>query len=487
MRRVTRPVLLALLVLAIGVAVAILATSSGCPGPRPIGVQGDGLTRATEPAEGPAAGLTRPPPSVLAPAPGPGGARLPNPRDSGDVAATATDATRTPRTVRILGPDGAIVPFARVGVLLPRPASERMLGTVRFESFLDVTDGVFVRLDPERSGTTYVVFDAAATRDAPPFGHAVARFRPDAATPIDAEVRLVAGLTIEGRVEDGEGRGLDGIVVRAHPVEAQQMRPELPPTLPLVLAEARCDVSGRFVLRGLGADPVLVVARTLGMLVEPDASAIVPGGARDVRLVLRAGREVRVTVLDPAGRPLVGALVATGAPGTRTAAGGLRVGARSVPGAAPARTGAPPAGGGMTFTNREGVALLVGLDPSADVTLRVTPGPTRSDLRPIVLPRWRPADSTLRLEAALRLRGRVLLPDGSSAPPALIEQFDGARWVKVGSTRKDGTFELEGLPSGPWTLRAVLFASTRVGPEVVVADESIEVRLVFPEAAPGPR
>jgi hypothetical protein len=40
-----------------------------------------------------------------------------------------------PRTVRIVGPDGAIVPFARVGVLLPRPAAERMLGTVRFESF----------------------------------------------------------------------------------------------------------------------------------------------------------------------------------------------------------------------------------------------------------------------------------------------------------------------------------------------------------------
>jgi hypothetical protein len=222
-----------------------------------------------------------------------------------------------------------------------------------------------------------------------------------------------------------------------------------PPTLPLVLAEASLRRLGTFRLRSLGADPVLVFARTLGMLVEPDASAIVPGGARDVRLVLRAGREVRVTVLDPAGRPLVGALVATGAPGTRTAAGGLRVGARSVPGAPPARTGAPPAVGGMTFTNREGVALLVGLDPSADVTLRVTPGPTRSDLRPIVLPRWRPADSTLRLEPALRLRGRVLLPDGNSAPPALIEQFDGARWVKVGSTRKDGTFELLGMASGP--------------------------------------
>jgi len=477
-RRVNRSVCLILLAIAIGMAVTILRGNPGGGGGAGDGADHDGVAMD-------AASAIAPPP-VLASAPR---------ADPSSPSPTPTSPTtlpaplgRAPRTVRILGPDGAPVPFARVGVLLPRPPAEvAKLGAMRLESFLDVTNGRFERRDPERPGTTYVVLGAAASADAPPLGYAPARVRPDSSTPHESEVRLEPGLTIEGRVVDGEGRGIDGILVEAYPVEARQDRPGVPPRIPLVLGEAHSDTYGAFVLRAMGTDPVLVVARTQGMLLEPGSEATVAGGARDVRLVLRAGREVRITVLDPDGRPIEGARVFAIATESRMGTGGVRMGAGSAPGATGADRGRPPAGMAFTFSNGDGVALLVGLDPTEEWALDVYAGPSRQGLLPTNLPRWRPADSTIRLEAAHALRGRVTLPDGSLGPTASIERFDGTRWEKVGSTGKDGGFELRGLPAGPWTLRAALFASTRVGPEAVVADETTEARLVLPEAAPAPK
>ncbi len=476
MRRVNRSLRLALLAIAIGIVVTILLGNPGGGGGA-----GDG---AGPDAVGTDAASAIAPPTVLTSAPR---------ADAPSPAATPTPPTtippplgRSPRTVRILGPDGAPVPFARVGVLLPRPPAEvAKLGAMRIEAFIDVTNGRFERRDPERPGTTYVVLGAAASADAPPLDYAPARVRPDASTPHESEVRLEPGLTIEGRVVDGGGRGIDGILVEAYPVEARQDRPGTPPRIPLVLAEAHSDAYGAFVLRAMGNAPVLVVARTQGMLLEPGSEATVAGGARDVQLVLRAGREVRITVLDPDGRPIAGARVFTSAADSRMSRGLVRVGRVSGSGAPPGDRGRPPAGIGLTFSNGDGVALLVGLDPYEEVALDVSAGPLRPGLLPVRLPRWRPADSTIRLEAAHVLRGRVTLPDGSLGPTASIERFDGTRWERVGSTGKDGGFELRGLPAGPWTLRAALFASTRVGPEVVVADETTEVRLVLPEAEPA--
>ena len=476
MRRVNRSVWLILLAIAIGIAVTILRGNPGGGGGAGDGADHDAV--ATD-----AASAIAPPP-VLASAPRAEPTSTSATR--GPPATSLASLGRPPRTVRIVGPDGAPIAFARVGVLLPRPPAEvAKFGAVRLESFLDVTNGRFERRDPERPGTTYVVLGAAGSADAAPLGYAPARVRPDASTPHESEVRLVPGLTIEGRVVDGEGRGIDGILVEAYPVEARQDRPGTPPRIPLVLAEAHSDAYGAFVLRAMGTDPVLVVARTQGMLLEPGSEATVAGGARDVHLVLRAGREVRITVLDPDGRPIAGALVLTRAADSRRGGGDVRMGRDSAPEAPPGDRGRHPAGTGLTFSNGDGVALLVGLDPSEEVALDVYAGPSRRGLLGTHLPRWRPADSTIRLEAAHVLRGRVTLPDGSLGPTASIERFDGTRWEKMGSTGKDGGFELQGLSAGPWTLRAALFASTRVGPEVVVADETTEVRLVLPEAAPA--
>ena len=124
----------------------------------------------------------------------------------------------------------------------------------------------------------------------------------------------------------------------------------------------------------------------------------------------------------------------------------------------------------------------------AETTLRVSPPFARADLRPTALSAWKPADVTVRLERGYHLKGRIVGPDGSQGVAGFVQHLVGTEWKPVAGARRDGAFELRGMPEGPWTLRASGLAGTSPkGPQVVVTDESAEVRLVLPteSATPG--
>ncbi len=358
-------------------------------------------------------------------------------------------------TVRVLGPDGKPVPFARVAVLLAQAPERGPTGAAGFGGFADFEDGLFYRGGPERTGTTYLVFAAAPSPSGTRLGYAPARFVAEKPADGQVELRLEVGPTIEGRVEDEDGKGVAGIPVEAYPPEAVVGKAGTSPQLPLHLDEAVSDPSGAFVLRGVGTGPVLVVAHGQPPFVRAGPSTTVPGGARAVRLVLRKGVEARVTVLDPAGQPVAKATVDAGIP--------------------------------FLKTNDEGVLVLTGLDPAADTILRVSPPLSRADLRPTALSPWKPADVTVRLERGHHLKGRIVGPDGTAGVPGTVQHLVGTDWKPVAGTQRDGTFELRGMPEGPWTLRASGFTpDSPKGPQVVVRDESTEVRLVLPAAPAWP-
>gem|GEM_PF-4672261 len=196
-----------------------------------------------------------------------------------------------------------------------------------------------------------------------------------------------------------------------------------------------------------------------------EAPAPVSPPRRVVRLDLRGNRrvsfpepghvkgehETRIRVLDPRGRPV--ALASVRRPTESTS------------------------------TDDEGLAIFVGLDPRAEFALAVEPRPSDPRCRAVLLPRWRPADSTIQLEADRPVPGRVLSPDGSRGPAAVIERFEGPRWWQAGLTTPDGSFVLRGLPSPPWTLRARISGTSLASPDLRVDDESAEMRLVL--ADPG--
>ena len=214
-------------------------------------------------------------------------------------------------TVRVLGPDGKPVPFARVAVLLPNAPERGPRGAGGFGGFADFADGMFHRGGQETPGTTYLVFAAAPSPGGTRLGYGPARFVAEKPADGQVDLRLEVGPTIEGRVEDEGGNGLAGIPVEAYAPEAL-LGGGTVPQLPLHLDETVTDASGAFVLRGVGAGPVVVVAHGPPPFVKAVPPASVPGGARGVRFVLRKGVDVRVTVLDATGKPVAQATVLAG-------------------------------------------------------------------------------------------------------------------------------------------------------------------------------
>ncbi len=359
-------------------------------------------------------------------------------------------------TVRVLGPDGRPVPFAQVAVLLP-PSPERGPPAAGFAGFAEFEDGTFHRGTPEAVGTTYLVFAAAPSPGGARLGYGPGRFVAEKPADGQVELRLDVGPTLEGRVEDEGGNGVAGVPVEAYSREAV-VGGRSTPQLPFALDATVTDASGAFVLRGVDTGPGIVVAHGTSGFVRSVPPATVPGGARGVRFVLRKGVEARVLVLDPSGVPVAKASVDAG----------------------------------VTFplpqTDDDGVLVLTGLDPLASPPLRVTPPFSRADLLPWSLQAWRPADVTVRLGRGHHVKGRIVGPDGTSGVVGVVQRRGETGWTPLAASQRDGTFELRGLGEGPWTLRAAgLAAASPTGPEVVVTDETAEVRLVLPEAAPGPK
>ena len=107
------------------------------------------------------------------------------------------------------------------------------------------------------------------------------------------------GRTIAGVVVDASGAPVAGVTLAARPISGSA-----------TLSAAVSDAQGRFLLRGLVAGPMHVVPIKHGRRTMPDAPVAVTVGSSDVadlRVALAATGEVRGALLDPQGRPIVGA------------------------------------------------------------------------------------------------------------------------------------------------------------------------------------
>lgn len=149
------------------------------------------------------------------------------------------------------------------------------------------------------------------------------------------------------------------------------------------------------------------------------------------------GPPVRVEILDPDDRPVMGAWVEVWGldESVLTSWRGDTVAA--------------------VHTDAGGDSTLTGLDPDRKYRLGVRPPRTRVDVLPLDVPEWRPADETLTLARAFLITGQVIDPGGSPVPRASVlcraEGYQGQGVL----TEEDGTFRVTGLREGSVTLIAV--------------------------------
>ncbi|MBL9086578.1 MAG: carboxypeptidase regulatory-like domain-containing protein [Planctomycetia bacterium] len=296
---------------------------------------------------------------------------------------------------------------------------------------------------------TAFVYGARGVGGAPlPFGWTVAGpFDPKSE---GAEVRLPREMAIAGIVKDGAGQPVRGVALWARPKE-------LPPAFDDAdddVSWARTGADGRFRIGRLsaGLHSVRVSAPDSAGAMEPvDA----PAGKTDLEIVLAAGLEAPLTVLDADGKPVEGAIVFIERPNAR------RV---------------------VDESDSAGVARPRGLDPSARYDLRIEPPLRRADCLPLERTGWSPGESPVTLPRGLALRGVVRDGTGRPVAHANVERLspDGETQQRTTSGR-DGGFELTRVPEGTTRLVARSSDEALAGPTVsVTAGAENVVLLVAP-------
>ncbi len=319
---------------------------------------------------------------------------------------------------RVVDERGAPVAGAKVR-LLGTPAGEQAIEGLETEWTTD-RDGAF----------RFHAADDAVLEAVRGNARGWARLDGDAAITRKLTIRIgeapARDATIAGHVVDEAGAPLADVLVRADPEDPDRRRTEVRAT-----AFAVTGADGAFVLEGLDRGSYHVSAAAEGR--APAGRGGVAGGAREISLVLGAGL------------PLAG-VVATD-DGVRVPAYTLLVhvrhGARRE--LVLARSIVEPAG---RFEVRvapgdyELIAAAAGWAPSAPVTAAA--GTT---------------DATLVVTAGAALRGRVVAAaSGRGIPYARIvrEALGGGASAQPSNpgtvTRADGSFELTGLPPGPFSI-----------------------------------
>lgn len=238
----------------------------------------------------------------------------------------------------------------------------------------------------------------------------------------DAPARDAA---IKGKTVDTAGQPLAGVLVTAVPVEPK-------PSAPHATAFATTADDGTFAFGDLDTIPYTLVADLDGhaRTVRPD----VPGGTSSVTLTLDAGLPLAGLVRDPDDKPVASfTLIVTKRQGML----------------------------------REGVATRTVVDPTGRFSVRVPKG--NYELL-VYASGWAPSgpvpasagstDTTVQLLQGAVLVGRVI--DAKTREPlpyARVQREGGggggasAQPVNAGTvTRPDGTFELAGIPPGPFTI-----------------------------------
>lgn len=270
--------------------------------------------------------------------------------------------------------------------------------------------------------------------------------------PQDATVRLAEGGWIRGTVRDGDGHAVAHAIVQITMPSGEQK-------------STYADDNGVFTAVELPVGRVRLVANlgggaTVGHFVPmgPEVTATV--GDHDVVLTADRGESLVVRIENPP--ELQGGLdvllVPEGADSSRFAHAGR-------------------------FENGE--ARFVGLRSDRRYALWIAPTDAEPDLS-----LWQPGvrgdagQITVRRVAGRTVRGRMLLPEGSSEVTVTASRGLAEHWVEPGP---DGRFELRGLPTGTWKIDCVARhdGENLSGETTVTGSEEVEIRLS--RTTPSPR
>jgi len=231
-------------------------------------------------------------------------------------------------------------------------------------------------------------------------------------------VVMKRAIALTGRVL-GAGRPVANAFVRAELLRAGSDRGQY-------VGSARTDEDGTFEVSGLPPDtPVRVAVSHAGFRNLVVEGVVASAGPRD--FALEAGLRVAGVVVDEEGEPVVGVSVRLVVEGTR---------------------------GRWTRTDDEGRFEMGGLDAG---TAKLQVRAARSgfvDIDPVEV---RAGDTDVRivLRRGLTIEGVVKERDGKPAENALVQAVgdDGKPVASDWLSRRDGTFELRGLPEGTFLVR----------------------------------
>ncbi|MEQ8766476.1 MAG: sigma-70 family RNA polymerase sigma factor [Planctomycetota bacterium] len=286
------------------------------------------------------------------------------------------------------------------------------------------------------------------------------------------DLRVVDGLTVRGRVVDAFGRGVEGAEIwlsepqsnrSIGPRSARQkrslrwkhehgalmkMRRSADPDGPLLMIQQE-DPGHRLLhgavigLSGPGGELELEgvpVGRYLGArALHHEPSMLYPvvragdGRATQLEIVLpRAGGAIEGRVIDPAGEPVLGAIVQAGDPDGGVA---YEASGRYVPGVRPYRT----------TTDEEGAFRVPGLEAgSSPISVRAAGYATWADR--VVIEASQTLELTITLQSGGRLEGTVFGEDGAPVAGARVEVIDFESAFLI--TDSEGRFQFDALPEG---------------------------------------
>ncbi len=320
----------------------------------------------------------------------------------------------------------------------------------------ELIDGATELWDYEESEeTSYrVTVMRAATRDGSPLPYGAVRTGP-VATGGTIEVRLPPERTIEGLVVDARGRAVAGALLRAFLLDHQ-------PGAGNAMGGTYCDVArsradGSFRLGRLGEGRVAIWTKAPRAGAPPEPTLADPGERVTIRLP--RGVDATVTVVDPAGAPVEGAIVRVRPVGDDAKA-----------------TWSSEA---RDLTGPGGVLRLADLAPGQTFTLSITPPPERRDMTPFE-EKWTAADTTVRLFPRGAIEGEVRDAAGRPLPDATVHALGQDGRERTCDSDRHGRFRLDGLGGGAATVWAEFDAptmATRVGARQLAASGAKDLLL----------
>jgi protocatechuate 3,4-dioxygenase beta subunit len=238
------------------------------------------------------------------------------------------------------------------------------------------------------------------------------------------DVALETGLSIRGRVADRDGNGIGGAALLVSATGGDRSQ-----------SEATSEADGAFVVGGLKAGSYQVRARAEGYAA---ATARTEAGGEPLEIVMEAGGQVAGTVVDTQGQPLEEARVQARAADTPSFHGERFY-------------SAPADEGGGRFVLRDVQAGTYDIEAqatgygTASVTnVRVAPGRTTSA-------------GTITLGRGGVVRGSVVDSEGERIPGAEVyaDRDTNTRTSNYSAqTDSTGAFEMRGLPTGKFEVRA---------------------------------